>query len=51
MEAMTETGSMPSAIPTNKETIIKVIKGFSLNLVIKIKRRTIPKITISSGIN
>jgi hypothetical protein len=50
MDATTETGSIPSAMPTNKETIIKVIKGFNLKRVIKIKRSTIPNITISRGI-
>jgi hypothetical protein len=50
MESITVIGSMPSATPTNKETMIKVTKGFSLNLVIKRKSRTIPKITMAKGI-
>jgi hypothetical protein len=50
MEATTETGSMPCAIPTNRETIIKVIKGFSFNLTIRRNRIPIPKMTMNSGI-
>ena len=50
MESTTLIGSMPSAIPTNKETIIKVIKAFSLNLAMRMNRRRIPRITINKGI-
>jgi len=50
MDVTTADKSIPSAIPTKRETIIKAIKAFSLNWAIRRKSSAIPRITMTSGI-
>jgi hypothetical protein len=49
MDCTTVSKVIPSAMPTNRETMINVIKALSLNLAIRINRSNIPIITISNG--
>ena len=50
IELTTAFSSMPCAIPTERETMIKAIKAFNRKTMIKKKRSKIPRVIITKGI-